>query len=138
FRRLDALPILVTVAVAVNDALRGWRLSLIYRLSLAGLALATIIGFGRMTVLRARAVESEVGRHTLELERSIREKEVLLREVHHRVKNNLQMIASMMRLTARKAPPDAQPVLADVARRVTAIGQAYNHLYRAGQVSTLN
>jgi two-component sensor histidine kinase len=72
------------------------------------------------------------------LERSVREKDVLLREVHHRVKNNLQMIASMLRLTARTAARESQPIFADIARRVTAIGQAYNQLYRVGQVSALN
>jgi two-component system, sensor histidine kinase PdtaS len=138
FRRLLGLPIFVNVGMSIDDALDSWYVSLAYRLALATLALLAILGFGRVTVLRARAVESEVARRTEELQRSVREKEVLLREVHHRVKNNLQMIASMLRLTARKAALDSQPIFADVARRVTAIGQAYNQLYRVGEVSALN
>jgi two-component sensor histidine kinase len=124
--------------MSTDEALEAWRISLLYRIALAALALLAIFAFGRVTVLRARAVESEVARRTEELQRSVGEKEVLLREVHHRVKNNLQMIASMLRLTSRKASLDAQPVFADVARRVTAIGQAYNQLYRVGEVSALN
>jgi two-component sensor histidine kinase len=138
FRSLDDLPVVVSLGISTDNALGAWRISLAYRLALAALALLAILGFGRVTVLRARAVESEVARRTEELQRSVREKEVLLREVHHRVKNNLQMIASMLRLTARRASLDSQPVFADVARRVTAIGQAYNQLYRVGEVSALN
>ncbi len=138
FRHLVGLPALVNIGISTDEALSAWHISLAYRLALAALALLAIFGFGRVTVLRARAVESEVARRTEELQRSVQEKDVLLREVHHRVKNNLQMIASMLRLTARKAPLDSQPVFADVARRVTAIGQAYNQLYRVGEVSALN
>jgi two-component sensor histidine kinase len=138
FRRLPGLPIFVNVGIATEDVLRGWYISLAYRLALAALALLAIVGFGRVTVLRARAVELEVAGRTRELQRSVQEKEVLLREVHHRVKNNLQMIASMLRLTARRAPGESQPIFTDVARRVTAIGQAYNQLYRVGEVSALN
>lgn len=138
FRRIVDLPLVVHVGMSVDHALEAWRTSLVYRFALAVLALAATLAFGRLIVMRARAVESEVGRRTLELERSVREKDVLLREVHHRVKNNLQMIASMLRLTARTASREAQPIFADIARRVTAIGQAYNQLYRVGQVSALN
>ena len=138
FRRIVDLPLVVHVGMSADHALEAWRTSLVYRLALAALALAATLAFGRVIVMRARAVESEVGRRTVELERSVREKDVLLREVHHRVKNNLQMIASMLRLTARTSSRESQPIFADIARRVTAIGQAYNQLYRVGQVSELN
>ncbi len=138
FRRIIDLPLIVNVGISVEDALHGWRVSLLYRVALAALAIAATLAFGRLIVLRARAVEAEVGRRTVELERSVREKDVLLREVHHRVKNNLQMIASMLRLTARTAAHDSHPIFTDIARRVTAIGQAYNQLYRVGQVSALS
>jgi two-component sensor histidine kinase len=57
-----------------------------------------------------------------------RQRELLLREVHHRVKNNLQMIASMVRITSHKSRPDVRPQLEDLTRRIAAIGHLYDYV----------
>jgi two-component sensor histidine kinase len=71
------------------------------------------------------------------LSRALGEKEILLREVHHRVKNNLQMIASMIRIVARNQPADTQPILDDVTRRIVAVGQVYDQVHKAGDLAHL-
>lgn len=54
---------------------------------------------------------------------------VLLRELNHRVKNNLQMIASLIRGAAREGPPESRPLLRDITRRIGTIGQAYDQIW---------
>ncbi len=57
---------------------------------------------------------------------------VLTKEVHHRVKNNLQVIASMVRLSKREVSSDFEPHLDRLSQRVWAIGQIYNLLMLGG------
>src|SRR3982750_4187019 len=74
----------------------------------------------------------EVGAHKLEqneFEQKLREKDTLLREVQHRVKNNLQMITALMRLEARNARGKIDTAPFDrLAGRIEAIKLLYGLL----------
>lgn len=64
-----------------------------------------------------------------ELEKLAREKDTLLREIQHRVKNNLQMITALIRLEARNLPPDTPRTPFDrLAGRVEALQILYASL----------
>ena len=73
-----------------------------------------------------------------ELERALADREALLREIHHRVKNNLQVVSSLLSLQARRA---GAPTLRDAVRacqmRLRAIGAVHEELYRAPGVATV-
>jgi len=65
------------------------------------------------------------------LEGRLRERDVLLQEVHHRVKNNLQLVSSLLNLQARSLDPGARAVL-DVSRsRVRSIALVHQALYQS-------
>jgi two-component sensor histidine kinase len=69
----------------------------------------------------------------------LQEKEVLLREVHHRVKNNLQVICSMLRLQERNIRDDTLlQVLRDCRARVHAMAMLHDQLHRAKDFSNIN
>lgn len=72
--------------------------------------------------------ELEIRKRTTDLERVVREREFLLREVHHRVKNNLQVISSLLRLTAEH---DSESGLVDTEVRLLAMVLAQEHLYES-------
>jgi len=68
----------------------------------------------------------------LALQSSLKEKVALLHEVHHRVKNNLQIITSLLRLeTGRSDQPTTQAVLKDMQGRIYSMALLHESLYRA-------
>lgn len=64
------------------------------------------------------------------IQESLREKEVLLQEVHHRVKNNLQMIYSILNLQSKDLSGDAAEVLSESRDRVKSISLIHEKLYK--------
>lgn len=70
-------------------------------------------------------------RDEAELENVIHQKEVLLREVHHRVKNNLQLIASVLNMQLRQArSPEAKILMTGVRDRVMSLATIHQGLYQ--------
>lgn len=73
------------------------------------------------------------------LELSLKEKEVLLREIHHRVKNNMQVISSLLNLQAHFLNrPEFTAVIKDCQNRIRSMALIHEHLYKFGQLSRIN
>ena len=72
------------------------------------------------------------------MEASVNEKTVLLKEVHHRVKNNLQLIASIINMQIRVIDhDDAKRVLRSVQDRVASLATIYRNLYQAEHLDSV-
>ncbi len=72
-------------------------------------------------------------------EQDLHDKEVLLREVHHRVKNNLQLIASMMNMQTRTVKTaEAKRVLQGLQRRVQGLAAIHRTLYTTPDMTTVD
>jgi PAS domain S-box-containing protein len=74
-----------------------------------------------------------------QLEKSLNEKTVLLREVHHRVKNNLDVILSLADLQARRLDdPKSLESLRLLQERIRAIALVHESIYRSPELATIN
>jgi two-component sensor histidine kinase/Flp pilus assembly protein TadD len=81
----------------------------------------------------------EIAQKSAALGRSLQEKEVLLREVHHRVKNNLQMVSSLLNLQASEVQNES--VLASIREgknRVEAMSLIHENLYQSDQLKDVD
>ncbi len=84
-------------------------------------------------------LELRVEQRTQELIASLSEKEVLLKELHHRVKNNLQMIQSLLSLQARAIEdPRSLAVLRESQQRVKAMAMAHEKLYQSDSLAQID
>lgn len=61
-------------------------------------------------------------------ERALLTKEAALREAHHRVKNNLQTVAALLRMQARRSSDEAKRALAEAERRIEVIALVHETL----------
>jgi two-component sensor histidine kinase len=109
--------------------------------------IAAIYAKGRYTV---RPVQADIAppeirelAHTLEtmaeaiaardssLQESLAQKDALMREIHHRVKNNLQVITSLLNMQQRTlSDPAARSAMSDTRQRIGALALIYRALYQ--------
>jgi two-component sensor histidine kinase len=74
-----------------------------------------------------------------QIKASLKEKEVLLREIHHRVKNNLQVISSLLDMQARNAKDkDVKDALSESMNRIMAMSLIHSQLYEGSDLSEIN
>ena len=80
-----------------------------------------------------------LSRRESDLRRAVQQQELLMQEIHHRVKNNLQVVASLLNLQAsRLRLPEAKAEFQSARDRVRALATVHRHLYAHGEVHTIN
>ncbi len=90
-------------------------------------------------VFRLASLIERTGPDAADLEQRVERKDMLLRELQHRVKNNLQMITALIRVEARALPDDANGERFDrLAGRVEALGLLYKSLTESGPDETVD
>ena len=93
----------------------------------------------RQLILAAISDISERKHREEQIARSLKEKETLLSEVHHRVKNNLQIIHSLLDMqTASIADKQARDALIDSCNRVRSMAQIHQSLYQSENMAKVD
>ncbi len=88
---------------------------------------------------RIRERTTELQKLNSQLNDILAEKEVLLRELHHRVKNNLQVIISLLQLQSRSVEePQVQEVFKESQNRIRAMALVHQTLYQSPDLSRID
>lgn len=111
-----------------------------------GILLALILG----AFVYNRYQNSEKQKRTIEEQKALveetldqitqrdEEKELLLKEIHHRVKNNLQVVSSLLELQAKKGDESTKTAFADGQSRVKAMALIHEKLYRNDDIASID
>ncbi|HYD98314.1 MAG TPA: histidine kinase dimerization/phosphoacceptor domain -containing protein [Alphaproteobacteria bacterium] len=101
---------------------------------------------------RVDAMAEELARREADLQRNnallseanerlrlaLNDKEVLFREVHHRVKNNIQIVSSLLMMQARRMGPDMRLGLEEVQARLRSMSLVHELLYRGDRAADID
>ncbi len=99
------------------------------------------IGIGEIVIdiTDRRRLETELTQRTAELEKTLGERDLLLREVYHRVKNNLQIVDGLIMMQSRQlANSQAATALLDLRHRIQALALIHNQLMKSVNLRTFN
>ncbi|ABD89393.1 signal transduction histidine kinase [Rhodopseudomonas palustris BisB18] len=135
FRRLDKWQVVVTASTPLVSIFAPWYRHLSWTAAICGIVL---IAIGCLTWIGARANRREAIART-NLEAALKEKHILLQEIHHRVKNNLQVTSSLIRMQEQRfTEPAFKAALRDTQDRLQSIALIHESLYRADAGSTVD
>ncbi len=110
------------------------------RLFLGSLTVAAIVLVGLLWAYRrAQRDRQLIKQKNEQIETSLAEKEVLLREIHHRVKNNLQIISGLLGKQARKSSDVAvRKLVKEGQERIQSMALIHQNLYESDQLSGID
>ena len=122
YQRVPGLPLVAIASVALSEAYAPFWQAAALLLSLAIPGVLCLAGFTVWTVRSQNALAS-----------ALESNQLLFKEIHHRVKNNLQQVMALIGLASVPLP-----VREELARKIQAMVAVHEHMYRSDQYQTLD
>lgn len=142
FRNLPDLDMVVTSGMPTEVVFREWSVRTRRNVLLFATAMALLLVLAAITSesLRHEARLLATGeRRTRELTTALTEKDVLFQEVHHRVKNNLQVISSLLTMQSLHVSDEkVKATLKDALDRIHSMGLVHQTLYERNLASNVD
>lgn len=73
-----------------------------------------------------------------DLQDAITKRDGMLREIHHRVKNNLQIVTSLLNLQEKQISPDSRASFRDMQTRVRSLALVHRYMYESDELGSVN
>jgi two-component sensor histidine kinase len=128
FRHVEGLGLIATASVGRDEILANlWNAVRTVLFLMGPIGIALLIG----SVVTARLLRQN-GRTMAALEQAVESNKVLFSEIHHRVKNNLQSVNSLLQLQ-----PIPREIKADMGQRIAAMSAVHEHIYRSNDFSNV-
>ncbi len=87
---------------------------------------------------KLETLNQDLEQKNIQLDKRIAENELLLKEIHHRVKNNLEIVSGLLALQAAQIDhPSAQAVMQASQNRVLSMGIIHQKLYQKGNLAAI-
>jgi two-component system, sensor histidine kinase PdtaS len=142
FRRLDRWPVTVTASVPVATALAAWTTGFYWSAGITAIvliALCWLTWIGVRLSHQTETTQKELQQANESLGKALSDKVMLLQEIHHRVKNNLQVTSSLLQMQARRFPdPGVKSAFQETQDRLRSIGLIHDILYRKDTGGTID
>ncbi len=107
------------------------------RLITAFILILSLIGL--FAYLKLREKNSKISKQNSIIKQALAEKNILLKEIHHRVKNNLQVISSLFSMQMRHSSDDlTKRILSDGKNRIRSIALIHQSLYQTDNISKIS
>lgn len=119
---------------SLNDAMIEWRTGADFKIQSRFAIPSEIVELS--TSMRGATITLQQREH--DLREAFARQDLLMQEIHHRVKNNLQIIASLMNLQASRIKlPEARAEFQSARDRVRALATVHRHLYAHGELHSI-
>lgn len=129
YRHVPELGIIAFGSVSKDAAFAGlWSAIVIILWLLVPIALALFAGSLWTAHLLRRSASTQ-----RTLAKAVEHNDVLFREIHHRVKNNLQSVASLLQMQ-----PIPREIKTNMGQRIAAMSAVHEHIYRSGNFETVH
>ncbi|MDY3205423.1 MAG: histidine kinase dimerization/phosphoacceptor domain -containing protein [Arcobacter sp.] len=90
-------------------------------------------------ISQRQEINKKITTMNLELQKSLDEKEILLKEIHHRVKNNMEIISSLLAMQLRRAKDDeVKYILKQSKSRINTMALVHEFLYLGENLAYIN
>jgi len=101
--------------------------------------IACEVGEQLAVAINQAQLKEQIQQHASEIQASLHEKEMLLKEIHHRVKNNMQVISSLLNLQSGKIQDQSSlEIFRDSENRIKSMALIHEKLYRSDSLSKIN